>query len=211
MENNIKKLELNKIIIVPKYKKSLDTIYITGGELALRIFYEYTNEWIAIYPSNESDVYYNLSNDFEKITKAKNQLSAPDYTFYMKKAIKLIDLLQASKFKYDIKKIKYNDLLYLIEPITRMQEYSYREEKKYYDNIQYDSNKLIKASLYVKGNKLDNQILEEHDYYLIDINKHIPVSYDFINNDIPYVLKEDFIKNKKDNNKSLVKRSFRKN
>lgn len=48
--NNIKKLELNKIIIAPKYKKSLDTLYITGGELALRIFYEYTNEWIAIYP-----------------------------------------------------------------------------------------------------------------------------------------------------------------
>ena len=208
--NNIKKLELNKIIIVPKYKKAIKSFYITGGELALRIFYEYTNEWIAIYPSNEKDVYYNLSDNFEKIRKAKNELSSPDYTFYIKKAIKLTDFLQSSKFKYDIKNIKYNDLLYLIEPITRMQEYLYKEGKKYYENIQYDSNKLITASLYIKDNKLENQTLEEHDYFLIDTNKHIPVSYGFINDDIPYILKDDLIKNKKDNNKFLLKRLFRK-
>ena len=139
---------------------------------------------------------------------ATDQVLAPDYSVNLNLSKKLTEFLQSSNLKYDIKNIEYNDLLYLIEPINRMQEYLYRESKKGNEKISYDASKLITTSVYFNGGKLENQILEEHKYFLIDTNMHIPVSYGFINNEIPYILKSDLIK--RDNNKCLIKSLFRK-
>ena len=74
--------------------------------------------------------------------------------------------------------------------------------------MQYDSSRLITAPIYVKNKKLDNHLLEEHEYFAIDTVHDVPVSYGFINKDIPYLLKNEIIK--KENNKSLVRRLLKK-
>ena len=75
--------------------------------------------------------------------------------------------------------------------------------------MQYDSSRLITAPIYVKKEKKENRLLEEHDYFAIDTLQGVPVSYGFINNDIPYILKSEIIK-KNENNKSLIKKLLKK-
>jgi len=207
MINVPRNLDIGKVLIAPKYKKVTKNFYFIGGGLTSRTFYEDSCEWIAIYPSDKCNEYYNLSDNFEEIIMAADQVPAPDYSVNLNLSKKLTEFLQSSNLKYDIKN-EYNDLLYLIEPINRMQEYLYRESKKGNEKISYDASKLITTSVYFNGGKLENQILEEHEYFLIDTNMHIPVSYGFINNEIPYILKSDLIK--RGNNKCLIKSLFRK-
>lgn len=130
MFKGLRVLDIGKVLITPKYKKVTKNFYFIGGGLTSRTFYEDSHEWIAIYPSDKCNEFYNLSDNFESIIIATDQVSAPDYSVNLNLSKKLTEFLQSSNLKYDIKNIEYNDLLYLIEPINRMQEYLYRESKK---------------------------------------------------------------------------------
>ena len=119
----------------------------------------------------------------------------------------LLDYLEIVKYKYDkVKKISYEELIYLIEPITNMQKYLVEKNKQTINTIQGDPNSIVIAPVYRQNKLLEDRILERHKYFAFDLKTGMPISYGFVNNDIPYILKSEIIKKKKENNKSLVKR-----
>lgn len=157
-----------------------------------------------------SRIFYNLSNNLSEIKSfSKNKVVTDEYLVNLDQAKPLIEILQSSKYKYDIKYMKYKELLYLIEPIIQMQNYVGTSDNNY-ANIKYDEKRLITAHVYAQGKTFENHIFEEHKFYAIDINSGMPVSYVFINDDIPYILKNEIKKYKTEEYKSLIKRLFKK-
>ena len=207
---NIKKIDLRKIIIAPLYKKTFQNQNYIGVFVDTELEYKYANEWIAIYSEKDytENIFYNLLDNLNIIRDFEDEILEDDYLVNLKLSKPLTYFLHASKYKYDIKYLKFKDLLYLIEPIIKSLEYSYEKDKKIYEDMQYDSSRLITAPIYVKNKKLDNHLLEEHEYFAIDTVHGVPVSYGFINKDIPYILKNEIIK--KENNKFLVRRLLKK-
>jgi len=71
MINVPRNLDIGKVLIAPKYKKVTKNFYFIGGGLTSRTFYEDSCEWIAIYPSDKCNEYYNLSDNFELFINGK--------------------------------------------------------------------------------------------------------------------------------------------
>lgn len=208
MINVPRNLDIGKVLITPKYKKVTKNFYFIGGGVTSRTFYEYSHEWIAIYPHEYESFFYNLSKSRKDKIYPVGCYQDCEYVINPNYNRELLDYLEIVKYKYDkVKNISYNDLLYLIEPITHMQKYL---KEKNIDSIQTDPSKLVTGIVYKSDQVVACRILEEHKYFLLDVSTGMPISYRFINNEIPYVIKSEIKKFKPDSNKSLVKRIFKK-
>lgn len=94
-----------------------------------------------------------MQDNFNIVRSFEDGVLEDNYLVNLKLSKPLTYFLYASKYKYDIKYIKFEDLLYLIEPIIKSLEYSYEKDKKIYEGMQYDSSRLITAPIYVKKEK----------------------------------------------------------
>jgi len=199
-----RKLDIRKVLITPVYKKVGEQrvfLDLTNVE------YEYASKYIAIYPHEYESFFYNLSESRKDKIYPVGCYQDCEYVINPDYNRELLDYLEIVKYKYDkVNKISYNDLLYLIEPITHMQEL----KEKNIDSIQGDPSKLITSIVYKSDQVVACRILEKHKYFLLDVSTGMPISYRFINNEIPYVIKSEIKKFKPDSNKSLVKRLFKK-
>lgn len=200
-----RKLDIRKVLITPVYKKiGEQRVFLDLTDVR----YEETFKYIAIYPHEYESFFYNLSESRKDKIYPVGCYQDCEYVIIPDYNRELLDYLEIVKYKYDkVNKISYNDLLYLIEPITHMQEYLMEKKK---NSIQTDPSKLVTGIVYINDQVVECRILEEHKYFLVDVNTGMPISYVFVNNKIPYVFKSELEKFKTDNDKSLVKRLFKK-
>lgn len=196
-------LDIRRVIIAPKYEKNIKNYYFNCGVIDEKIIYDNSHEWLALYWDDKTNKLYDLSNKFKEIKSLESGLIDEEYLVDLKKMKYLTEFFKNPIYKFDI---KYNDLLYVVEPIIIFQKYLHNSNC---NCINYDENKLISSSVYIKGVKLENHIFEKHKYFAIDIYDGAPVSYEYINDNIPYILLKDVKKYKIERNNSKIKKLFK--
>ena len=188
----IKKLDIDKVLFVPVYRRENDDLMCTT--------YIYDNRWAAIYKKkSEYGSYYDyvdILDDFKEI-KPFGHGYGEEFLVNTKNSIRLQDILQHSKYKHDdIKQISYTELLYIIKPIVLMlkQNVVNAPNKK---AIFYPNDSCINYDVYIytkNGFEIENRLIEPHEYYAIDVETGNVISYDFIHKEIPFIPKNS-IKN----------------
>ena len=178
------KIDIMKVIIAPEYKLNLKNEHIDINNP-----YIHSNKWIAIYPVEGANFksFYNLSDNLN-IINLKTDKKIED---------KVVDLNGAkllSDYISDIKKVskkrymKYNDILYITVPITQHEKYKNNDMKK--RKAVSLSNKFLTTDLYYKNHIEYNAIVEKKNHFAINIEDNEPVSYGYISDEIPYVLRK---------------------
>lgn len=213
--NNIpKKLNINRILIVPVYrKKSSDISYSTVGMtdyVDRKSVHTYDNRWTAVYIKEEKLLYsankryFDLLNNFTEI-KDGSEVCFDEFIINSNIKIPLINYLNSSKFLYgDSNIIDKDELLYLIKPITLRQKYITEKQHK---KVFYDDNKCMILDVYFQETdnlRIIKRKVELHKYFAIDILTGIPY--------IPKKIIKDNInafEESQKNNKSLLKRLIR--
>lgn len=179
------KIDIMKVIIASEYKLNMKNGYVDINDP-----YIHSNKWVAIYPVEGTNLksFYNLSDNLN-IINLKTDKKLED---------KVVDLNGAkllSDYISDIKKIskkrymKYNDILYITVPITQHEKYKNNNIKKRRRFISL-SRRFLTTDLYYKNHVECNAIVEKKNHFAINIEDNEPVSYGYISDEIPYVLRK---------------------
>ena len=174
------KLYIKKVIIAPVYKLNSK-----NGYIDINNPYVHDNRWIAIYPVPRTDnkFFYNLHNNFEIINSKSNSFT-DEYVVDIDDSKLLIDYLD----RFDKYHISYKKLLYITIPITKYEKYkNYDMKRKLYMKF---GKKYIVDDIHYKDYTEYNSIMEKKNHFAIDIENNEPVSYGYINDEIPYVLRK---------------------
>lgn len=190
MDKLNKKIDIRQVIIAPVYtRKSLDYKF-TGDIVHRYVNHGYNNEFAAVIPMYDyrDDEFYNLSNNFEKINAFSNGVKEDKRLVNIRQGKPLINYLQSSKFGFNENRyISYKNLLYIIEPITKFEEYRHNSNRK---KFKYDEKKCISVDVNFKNKLFNNCMLEKDKHYALYTQNGLPVSYEYISDEIPYVLKK---------------------
>ena len=179
------KIDIMQVIIAPLYK-----LNIKNGYVNINNPYIHSNKWVAIYPVEGTNLksFYNLSDNLN-IINLKPDKKLED---------KVVDLNGAkllSEYIDDVKKIskkrymKYNDILYIIVPIAQHEKYKNNDMKKRRKYVSL-SRRFLTTDLYYKNHIECNAIVEKKNHFAIDMDNNEPVSYGYINDEIPYILRK---------------------
>lgn len=190
MDKLNKKIDIRQVIIAPVYtRKSLDYKF-TSDIVHRYVNHGYNNEFAAVIPMYDyrDDEFYNLSNNFEKINAFSNGVKEDKRLVNIRQGKPLINYLQSSKFGFNENRyISYKNLLYIIEPITKFEEYRHNSNRK---EFKYDEKKCISVDVNFKNKLFNNCMLEKDKHYALYTQNGLPVSYEYISDEIPYVLKK---------------------
>ena len=119
----------------------------------------------------------------------------------LKKSKKIVDYLDSSEYKYTHNKlINTKDLMYIIEPLIQKLNCDIKKEKL---NIMYNYDNVVVVPIYSGNNKVGDKEVELFDFFAIDISNGYPVSYGFVNNDIPYLIPREIVYSNSQNNKYI--------
>ena len=179
------KIDIMKVIIATVYKLNLK-----NGYVDINNPYIHSNKWVAIYPIEETNFrsFYNLSDNLN-IINLKTDKKLED------KVVNLNGAKLLSDYISDVKKIskkrymKYNDILYITVPITQHEKYANNDMKKRRKFINL-SRKFLTTDVYYKNHVEYNAIVEKKNHFAINIEDNEPVSYGYVSDEIPYVLRK---------------------
>ena len=193
MDKLNKKIDIKQVIIAPVFALKSKEITYEGDIIHRHAVHGYNNEFAAVIPiyNEEFGAYYNLSNNFEEIDKVfsdKHYVQLNKRLVNIEEGKKLIDYLTSSKFSFNENRyISYKNLLYIIEPITKFEEYRHNSNRK---KFKYDEKKCISVDVNFKNKLFNNCMLEKGKHYALYTQNGLPVSYEYISDEIPYVLKK---------------------
>lgn len=185
MTNLNRKLDIMKVIIAPVYKLNSK-----NGHTDINSPYVHSNKWVAIYPipGRNFRSFYNLSKDFEKIN-LKSDIITDEEVVDLNNSKLLTEYFKNVKNITNKRYITYKKLLYIIIPIAQHEKYKNSNMKKRRKFVSL-SNKFLTTDLYYKNHTEYNAIVEKKNYFAIDIENNEPVSYGYVSDDIPYVLRK---------------------
>lgn len=217
-----RKLKIDEIRIAPirqlLIKRNVD------GNKYIEYIYSPTIRFVAIYPDDE-DYFYDISSYgnivyYDLDYGSERDKKVGDIKVELKKSKKLVDYLDSSEYKYTHNKlINVKDLMYIVEPLIQKLNCDIKKDKS---NIMYNYDNVVVVPIYSGNNKIGDKKVELFDFFAIDISNGYPVSYGFVNNDIPYLIPREIVysnsQNKKHikskvksiNHNSLIKGIFRK-
>ena len=185
-----KKIDINQVIIAPVYALKRNELEFKNSVIHRYSLHVYNNEFAALIPMPECETlrFYNLSNNFEEISSASSGIKLDKRIVNLKEAKPLTDYLNLLKFSFpESGHISYKKLLYIIEPITKLEEYRHNTGIK---KIKNGKKKYMNADVALNNDIFNNCVLEKDKHFAIHSLNGLPVSYEYINDDIPYVLKK---------------------
>ena len=182
MEILNKKIDIRQVIIAPVYEIRHDHTRIDMNNP-----FKHKNKWVALFPivGTGFKSFYNLSDNFNQISTLSKQTRIGEEFVNLEESTLLIDYLEDSKYLSDKRYMSYRKLLYLIVPITQFEKYKRFKEKDI--NITLKKGRTIVKDVVYKDDILYSKVLKKQKHFAVDIEENIPVSFKYINDEIPYV------------------------
>ena len=179
------KLDLRQVLIAPTCKLNSKDGYVDINNM-----YVPDGRYIAIYPivGTRYKVFYNLYDHFKPINIKSYNYNLSDRVVDYENAKLLVEYLDDYKLAITDRYLSYNKLMYITAPITQHEKYikNNMEQKR---EIKF-GRKYINDDIYYKNSVEHNCLLEKNYYFARDFDTSEPVSYGYINDEIPYVLRK---------------------
>ena len=179
------KLDIRQVLIAPTCK-----LNINDGYIDINNMYIPDGRYIAIYPKLGTNfkIFYNLYNKFIPINVKSNNYNLGDREVDLDNAKLLVEYLDDYKIAITDRYLSHNKLMYIAAPITQYEMYRKNKNNKKRE-IKF-GRKYINDDIYHKNSVEHNCLLEKNYYFARDFDTSEPVSYGYINDEIPYVLRK---------------------
>ena len=184
MNRKLKKIDISEVYLVQLLKLN-DRKYkdLFLSELEYFTLNEYTFVYKVKKNWDYNEQWYDICN--EKFIPTDDRVYDRGEIFFDKKyRISLLEMINIDDYCKNRKRIiKYDDLLYIIEPIN--QYFKEMVNDRYFELINLDN--LFTGSVRRYNQEMDNVVLKPYKYFAIATDNNEIVSYRYIKNEIPYI------------------------